>query len=651
MIEDGNSNNPGADAQDAGFNRRAFLKGSAAGMAAGVALAGAAKAVAAEPAGAAKAPAEPRSEAAAGEANLQGDRFVPRPGSDFMVDVLKSLGIPYVTSNPASSLRSLHESVVNYGGNKAPEFITCLHEESAAAMAHGYAKASGQPLAVMAHGTVGLQHASMAVYNAFCDRVPLLVMAGNATDAVKRRPGVEWYHCMQDPGSVMRDFTKFDDQPASLQHFAESTVRAMRMAMTPPMAPVLIACDMELQEEPAGTEKLTIPSFKLATPPQADASALAEAAKMLAAAQNPLIIADRAARSQEGVAALVLLAEALQAPVISTGNRMNFPGAHYLEQSERRGALVAGADVILMLEVADAWGMLGNLHDPWKTEQRIARADVKVIHITLTDFVMKSNYQDMQRFQAVALPIAGDAQASLAPLTEAVKREISSTRAAAIAQKADGLKKQHAQMHAQQQQAAAIGWDASPVSTARLAGELYGAIRHEKWSLVATEPLNWPKRLWPTTDYYQMLGASGGYGVGYTAPAAVGAALANRDRGILSVVIQPDGDLLYAPGVLWTAAHHRIPILFLMYNNGGYVQEIMHLQRMAGMHQRDPRTAKVGTMLYDPAVQFAKLAESFGVWAEGPISDPAKIGPALQRALKVVKGGAPALVDVVCQLR
>ncbi len=421
--------------------------------------------------------------------------------------------------------------------------------------------------------------------------------------------------------------------------------------MTPPMAPVMIACDMELQEEPQGHEKLAIPAFKLATPPQADALALAEAAKMLAAAQNPLIVADRAARSQEGVTALVQLAETLQAPVISTGNRMNFPTVHYLEQSERRASLVSNADVILMLEVGDSWGLLNNFVDPWKTEQRVARADVKVIHITLTDFVMKSNYQDMQRFQAVTLPIAGDVQASLPPLIDAVKREISSTRAAAIASKADGLKKQHAEMHAQQQAAAAVAWDASPVSTARLSAELWGAIKNEKWCLTSSESLNWPRRLWPTTDYHQMLGASGGYGVGYTAPAAVGAALANRDRGILSVVIQPDGDLLYAPGVLWTAAHHKIPLLFLMYNNGGYVREIMHLQRMAGVHQRDPKTAKVGTMLYDPAVQYAKIAEGFGVWAEGPITDPAKVGPALQRALKVVKGGAPALVDVVCQLQ
>jgi thiamine pyrophosphate-dependent acetolactate synthase large subunit-like protein len=148
-----------------------------------------------------------------------------------------------------------------------------------------------------------------------------------------------------------------------------------------------------------------------------------------------------------------------------------------------------------------------------------------------------------------------------------------------------------------------------------------------------------------------MLGSSGAQGVGYAAPGAVGAALANRDRGIITVTLQPDGDLCYAPGVLWTAAHHRIPLLMVMYNNRGYVQEVMHLQRMAGVHQRDPKTAKIGTMIYDPEVDFAKIAQGFGVWAEGPISDPNALGPALARALKVVKSGAPALVDVVCQLR
>ena len=207
---------------DAGVDRRTFLKGAAA--AAGAAAANVAANAAAEESSAAARPDEPRVKPA--ERQPLGDRVISRPGSDFMVDVLKTLDLDYVASNPGSSFRSLHESIVNYGGNRKPELLTCMHEESSVAIAHGYAKAAGKPMAVLAHGTVGLQHASMAIYNAWCDRVPIMMFAGNGVDAAKRRPGTEWYHSVQDAASLVRDFVKWDDQPASLQHFAESTVRA-----------------------------------------------------------------------------------------------------------------------------------------------------------------------------------------------------------------------------------------------------------------------------------------------------------------------------------------------------------------------------------------------------------------------------------------
>lgn len=632
------------ESDDGGVDRRSFLKGAAAaGAAAGMTMAAATKVAAA---------AEHKPAAAdAGDANRAGAKFITRPGSDFMLEVIKSLNIDYVASNPASSFRSLHESIVNYGGNRKPEFLTCMHEESSVAMAHGYAKAAGKPMAVLAHASVGLQHAAMAVYNAWVDRAPVFLMAGNGINAATRRPGTEWNHCVQDPAALLRDFTKWDDQPASLQHFAESTVRAYKVMMAPPQEPVLISMDIDLQEEPIHEQKLSIPKLTLSAPPQADEKALREAAKMLVAASNPLIVADRCARSQEGVDALVRLAETLQCPVASTGNRMNFPSAHYLDVSESRGARVREADVILMLECADPWGILHNMGDPWKDVRRLAKPDLKVIHITLADLIMKSNYQDFQRFQPADLPISGDAQTSLVPLTEAVKRELSSTRAAELAAKADGFRKRSRNTKERLKADAAIAWDTSPVSTSRLSAEVWNVIKNEKWCLAVSDRIAWPVRLWPTSQFHHMLGGAGAQGVGYAAPAAIGAALANRDRGIITVTLQPDGDLCYAPGVLWTAAHHRIPLLMVMYNNRGYVQEIMHLQRMSSLHQRDPKTAKIGTMIYDPEVDFAKIAQGFGVWAEGPISDPGALGPALQRALKVVKSGAPALVDVVCQLR
>ncbi|HEX7891974.1 MAG TPA: thiamine pyrophosphate-binding protein [Ramlibacter sp.] len=628
--------------EPAGLGRRAFLRGTAAATGA-LAAAGVATAQAQAPA--------PEAKPAGGGGGEKRPKLIPRPGSDFMVDVIKSLDVDYIAANPGSSFRSLHESIVNYGGNRKPELITCLHEETSVAIAHGYAKAAGKPMAVMVHGTVGLQHASMAVYNAWCDRVPVLMFAGNGLDAAKRRPGTEWYHSVQDAAAMVRDYTKWDDQPMSLQHFAESAVRASRIANTAPRAPVLVMADMELQESPIPHEQsLKIPALSPAVPAQADSQALAEAARMLVQASAPVIIVERTARDQEGVRRLVKFAEALNAPVIDLGARMNFPNTHYLNQTDLRGELVRSADVVLMLDVADPWGQLNTVTDPFHEYRRTAKEDVKTITLSFGD-VIKSNYQDFQRFQPVTLSISGDTQSSLPEFTELVQRATDPARRAALAQRSDKLRADFQRMVQRARNDAAVGWDAAPVTTARLAAETYEAIKAEPWSLVVSDRIPWARRLWPTTEFHQMLGGSGGAGVGYSLPGAVGAALANKAKGLLSVTFQPDGDALYAPGALWTAAHHKIPLLMVMHNNRGYYQEVMHLQRMASLHGRRTDNALVGNEIDRPAIDFAKLAQAHGVWAEGPVTDPKALGGAIRRALAVVKSGAPALVDVVCQAR
>ncbi len=622
-----------------GIGRRDFLKSVAASAAGAGVLATASAA-----AGAA-------TEAKPAKAGKTG-KLIPRPGSDFMVDVIKTLGLDYIAANPGSSFRSLHESLVNYGGNRAPELITCLHEETSVAMAHGYAKAAGKPMAVMMHGTVGLQHGSMAIYNAWCDRVPIMMFAGNGLDAAKRRPGTEWYHSVQDPAAMVRDYTKWDDQPMSLQHFAESSVRAYKIANTLPMGPVLVVADMELQESAIEHEEaLRIPKPSTSVPSQGDADALARAARMLVAADAPVIIVDRAARDQEGVLRLIKLAEALHAPVVDLGSRLNFPNTHYLNHSDQKARLVRSADVILLLEVADPWGQLNTVNDPFHEYKRLAREDVKTISLSFSDVYLKSNYQDFQRFMAVDLAITGDVEASLPQLTEAVLRATDSGRRAVMVARSAKLKSDFEAAGKRIRAAAAPGWDASPVSTARLSAELYDAVKSEPWSLVVSDRIAWARRLWPASEYQQMLGGSGGAGVGYSLPGAVGAALANKAKGLLSVTFQPDGDALYAPGALWTAAHHKIPLLIVMHNNRGYYQEVMHLQRMASLHDRRTDAALIGNEIDKPAVDFAKLAQAMGVWAEGPVTDPGQLGLAIRRALAVVKGGAPALVDVVCQAR
>jgi acetolactate synthase I/II/III large subunit len=580
---------------------------------------------------------------------------VNHPGSDFMVDVLKSLDLEYLCANPGNSFRSLHESFINYGGNRAPEFITCCHEESSVGMGHGYAKIEGKPLLVCVHGTVGLQHASMAIYDAFCDRVPVYIVLGNFSDAAVRFGQVDWTHSAQDPAAMIRDYTKWDDNPASLGAFAESAVRAYKIATTPPTMPVALVAGHTLQEHPVpdGAD-LSVPKLSVTSPPAADSSAIAEVARVLVRAENPVLVTDRVARTPAGLAAMIELAELLQAPVIDRNGRMNFPTRHPLNMTEHAGPTIAAADVVAGLELTDFWSVVHTVHGQVYPEIRPAtKPGTKLISISANDLFLKSNYQDFQRYTPVDLAIAADAEATLPSLIERVKSEISDDRKRAFADRGARIAAAHRQVTDAQRDAAASGWDASPISTARLSMELWAQIKNEDWSLVSNCQFisRWPLRLWDFQKHYQYIGAEGGYGVGYGAPASVGAALANRKHGRLTVSIQNDGDLMFAPGVLWTAAHHRIPLLILMHNNRAYHQELMQIQIMASQHNRGISRASIGSVLVDPPIDYAKLAQSMGVHGEGPISDPGDLAPAIRRAIEVVKRGDPALVDVLTEPR
>lgn len=578
-----------------------------------------------------------------------------RCGSDYMVDVLKSLDFEYICANPGSSFRGLHESIVNYGGNHAPEFITCCHEESSVAMAHGYFKAEGRPLAVMAHGTVGLQHASMALYNAWCDRVPVYLILGNYNDGALRR-AAEWYHGVQDAALMVRDYTKWDDTPWSLTHFAESAVRGYKVALTPPMAPVVLVLDGLLQEKPIPKGgHMPIPKLTLPVPPQGETGAVEETARLLVEAEFPVIVADRYARTPDGMRMLVELAESLQAGVIDQGSRMNFPSRHPLNHSERAGAMIAQADVILGLELVDYWATVNSLRDQLhRSTRRLAKPEAKLVSITTGDLYIRANYQDFRRMQEVDIAIAADAEATLPSLLEAVRRLTTRGRRRAFDERGARLAQAHKAAEANARASAAYAWDASPVSTARLCAEIWDQIKTEDWSLVSSyysDGGGWPRRLWDFDTPYRWLGHAGGGGIGYGAPASVGAALANRKHGRFSVAIQTDGDLMYAPGVLWTAAHHGIPLLSVMNNNRAYHMEIMHVQRMCNARSRGVERARIGSELTGPNIDYARLAQSMGIYAEGPIASAADLGPALRRAVAVVKRGEPALVDVVTQVR
>jgi acetolactate synthase-1/2/3 large subunit len=461
---------------------------------------------------------------------------------------------------------------------------------------------------------------------------------------------------VQDAAAIVRDCLKWDDVPMSLDHFAESAVRAYKIATTPPMAPVLLVADGELQEGPiADDAKFHIPKLTRAMPPQGDSGSVAEAARMLVAAENPVILLERTTRTADGLKYAVELAETLQAPVVDLAARMNFPSQHPLNQTERTRQVIGAADVILGLEALNFWGTINSYRDQLhRSSEPITKKDVKLISISANDLYTKSNYQDFQRYTEVDLAMAADAEATLPALIEAVNKLLTDDRKRMFADRGKKLAAAHDDALRRSRDEAAYGWDASPITTARLCAEIWGAIKNEDWSLaceVSPWVNRWPLRLWNFDKYHQYIGNSGGFGVGYGAPASLGAALANKRHGRLTVTFNGDGDLMFVPQTLWTAAHHRIPILYVVHNNRAWHQEYMYLQAMAARHGRGIENTKIGTTITDPNVDYATVARGFGIHGEGPIVDPKDLAPALSRAIAAVKSGQPALVDVVTDQR
>ena len=584
-----------------------------------------------------------------------------RPASDFMVDVIKSLKIEYIYSNPASSFRGLHESLINYGKNTMPEFLTVTHEEASVAMCQGHFKATGKPQLALMHGTVGLQHAAMAVYNAWADRVPLIMIGGTDLDASKRPPGVPTVHSAIDINALVRDFTKWDDQPVGLQHFAQSFVRAYKYAMTPPYGPVMISLDAGVQQGSIKPDEkdLYIPKYIPPSPPHADPAALRETAKLLVNAQNPVIVADRSARTQAGIDSLVQLAELINAPVVNQGNRMCFPNTHYLSAGP---AVLRNADAILGLELTDIWGTINGWvdngdHDGHGIMESRHRPDVKLMHINSVELNTKGNYQDFQRYMPVDVLMPADAEASLPMLIEFVMAAITGDRKTVFEQRGAARRKAHAAARDNMRQRAMLGWDASPISTARMTAEVWPHIKDLDWSMVnsSSGTQGWPLQMFPMDKHYRWLGRSGAAGQGYGPGGAIGAANGNKSLGRFTFSYQGDGDLMYVPGALWTATHHNIPMLMMVHNNRGYHQEVMHVQRLSNRRNRVANLGKtmgpVGTSIENPDIDYATLAKSMGWWSAGPIKDPAELGTVLAKAVQVVRAGEPALIDVWSQPR
>jgi len=578
----------------------------------------------------------------------------PVYGSDLVVDLLRAVGIEYVALNPGATYRGLHDSLVNYGGNRAPELVLTTHEEIAVAMAHGYAKARGAPMAAVVHDIVGLQHASMAIFNAFCDRAPILVLgATGPMDATRRRPWIDWIHTALVQGTQVRDYVKLDDQPASIAALPEAFLRAWRVARTQPMGPVYLCLDAGLQEQ-ALDRPIVLPDagrFQPAAGPHADPRALDEAARRLAEARSPVIVVESLGRRPEATGPLCRLAELLAAPLIDLAaesqGRPSVPADHPLDMTDARDEAIRDADVVLGLDVSSFLTVLGET-DRTTREVRVLNERTQIIAISLDDYAFRSWAHTFQSLAPVDLPIAADAGLVLPALVAAVRERLKRDRGAADRlARAKRIGARHAALRAEARDVVTLERSARPLAPSVLAAEIWAVIKDEDWVLANGTGKGWARRLWdwrPERSY----GGSGGAGLGYGLPAALGVALAHRGSGKVCVNLQADGDLLYVVSALYTAAHHRLPLLTVMFNNRTYGNDEMHQEAVAKARGRPIEQKVVGIRIDDPAPDFTRIAQGFGIWAEGPIDTVDAVAPALRRALRVVKDeGRPALVDVI----
>lgn len=645
------------DKKSVDTGRRRFLEGAAAGAVAAAAVSPGTIAAASSGAADEVPKANPNRAGAAGRVELAVPEPLPRlttefSGSDFMVDAIKQLDIEYIASVPAESFRGLQESLTHYGGNQSPEWLTCLHEATSVGIALGYARASfNRPMAAIMKSVVGLQNAAMQIYNTYADQVPALLFSSIELDGADRR---YWVHAAQDNNAIVRDFTKWDDTPASLQHFAESLMRAYAIATTPPMAPVMLSVDRGLQEMPLeDRSNLRIPKLTPVRFAVADSAATGELAQSLVDAEFPVIVADRYARTEAGMPLLVELAELLGAAVIDRLQRFNFPTDHPLNQSFSARMNLAETDLLLAMEPMDLWGVVNDRIEGLATTERpVIKPGARIVNLGL-ETPMRANYQDFWRYVGADQQIEGEAEASMPLLIEEVRGRITAADRRRFAARRRLLESRFEDRLNRDREQAAYAWNASPVTTARLAMEILNAVKDEDWVLSClTSTTNfWSHRLWPMNKPYQCFGSYGAVGLGDGMARAIGGGLVHGKQGRIVVNIQRDGDLMFTPGALWTAAHHRVPVLTVMHNNRAYHQEVMELQVMANRRDRNVQGERIGCVIDHPAIDFAKLAQSMGVWAEGPITDPADLGPALKRAVAMVRSGHPALVDVVCEPR
>lgn len=556
-----------------------------------------------------------------------------RYGSDRLVAALAELGIEYFALNPGATIRGLHDSLVN-PSDDAPEVLLALHEEVAVAIAHGYAKAAGRPMAVGLHDTVGLLHAMMPLFNAWVDRVPMLVLVGTGPmDTEQRRPWIDWVHTVGEQGELARHFTKWNDQPASVEALVSSTRRAWRAALTQPQGPALVALDVLLQEAAStGAEGGRLHAdFRQVSRLGPDPLLVEATLRRLRDARRPLAVTDRPL-SQDAADALVLLAERAGMALLESGAGGTFPVGHRHDVTDAASEALSRADFLVFVDVRDPARTLGRI-DLASRRMSGEGSGVDAVAIGLSEATPRS-WMVTESDRPPRLTIMGDPGLALEALVAGwgeSRRPLDESMSALAG--VEPLSPDGA---------------AGPLNRSALVQTVAETLRPYDVVLANGGILRGPetRRAFRFQRPYQFLGQSGGEGLGYGAPASIGAALAHRGSDRLVIDLQGDGDLLYVPQCLWTAAHHQIPLLMIVDANRTYLQDRHHQEAIARLRRRSEERVGVGIDISGPDVRFADLARSFGVHAIGPVGDRTSLQAGLEAAVQRVTAGEPVLLEV-----
>jgi len=547
-------------------------------------------------------------------------------GSDAIASVLRALDLPYIALNPGASYRGLHDSIVNYLGNRTPQMILCLHDEHAVSIAQGYCKASDRMMAAALHSNVGLMHATMPIFNAWCDRTPVLIVgATGAWDAAKRRPWIEWIHTCSDQGQLIRNYTKWDNQPGSVAAAAEALLRAAQIAQTAPRGPVYVNLDVSIQEE--HLESLPplpeVGRYPVPQPAQPSPGLVQQAAKLLSNAKNPVMLAGRCSRSTAAWDARIALAEKLNIPVLThiklaaafpTDHRLHAapPGNRLSGEAKK---LLSRADVILALDWLDLGGAL---------KQAYGSGDVraKIIQVSCDQHSHRGWSMDYHVLPPVDVYLMCDPDAAVPLLTAAVQPRTSapSIPAAKIPQPEDEL---------------TIAGVAHAFETAMQGRE----------RCITRLPLGWHGGYAHFRHPLDYVGFDGGGGVGAGPGITVGAALALKGSGRMPVGLMGDGDFLMGNTAVWTAAHYGIPCLMIVCNNRSYYNDELHQERVAVARGRPPENRWIGQRISEPDIDIAGMARAQGATAIGPVTSRDTMDAAMKQAIEAVSAGGVCIID------